>query len=256
MIKRGAIFIVFLTFIISCKSSKIENATIASLSARSIIKNNEGIRFDKKILYANLLIKYDGKTNLPNLNASLRMLKDSVIWISFSKLGFPVAKLMITPTKVKFYEKITKTYFDGDFELISNWLGTEFDFVKIQNLFYGETLIDMKLDKYKASIDQNLYKLDSKNKTANFDVLFWISPNTFKLKKQEFKHPLKEEILTVLYKDFNKIDESLFPKGFVIQVIDKSKKTTIDVTYKSVIFNTQQNFPFEMPQAYKNIELK
>jgi hypothetical protein len=256
MIKRGAIFIVFLTLITSCKSSKITDASIANLSARNIIKNNDDLRFDKINLRANLFVKYDGKAELPNLNASMRMVKDSVIWISFSKLGFPVAKLMITQDSVRFYEKISKTYFDGDFELISQSLGTDFDFTKVQNLFLGETLIDMKLDKYKSTIDSNLYRLNSKNKNAIFEVLFWISPNNFKLKKEEIKHPFKEQILTILYKDFDKIDESLFPKGFIVQVKDKNKKTRIEVNYKNVFFNTNLSFPFAVPNGYKKIELK
>lgn len=256
MIQRGAIVIVFLTLIFSCKSSKVTETSIANLSARNIIKNNDDLRFDKTNLRANLFVKYQGKTDLPNLNASMRMVKDSVIWISFSKLGFPVAKLMITQDSVKFYEKISKTYFNGDFELISKSLGTDFDFIKVQNLFLGETLIDMKLDKYKSTIDLNLYRLNSKNKNANFETLFWISPNTFKLKKEVIKHPSREQILTVLYKDFGKIDESLFPKEFVVQVKDKNKKTSIEVNYKNVVFNTNLSFPFAIPNGYKKIELK
>jgi len=256
MIKRAAIIIVILTLISSCKSSKITDASIANLSARNIIKNNEELRFDKNNLRANLLVKYEGKAELPNLNASMRMIKDSVIWISFSKLGFPVAKLLITQDSVKFYEKISKTYFDGDFELISNSLGTDFDFLKVQNLILGETLIDMKLDKYKSSIDKNLYLLNNKNKNAIFDVLFWIDPNNFKVKKEQIKHPYKQQILTVFYKDFDKIDESLFPKGFVVQVNDNKKETKIEVNYKNVVFNSTLSFPFTIPNGYKKIELK
>ena len=58
-------------------------------------------------------------------------------------MGFPIAKALITPTEIKFYEKISKTYFVGNYELISNWLGTSFDFDMIQNLFFGEALIDL-----------------------------------------------------------------------------------------------------------------
>jgi hypothetical protein len=256
MIKRISIFIVFLIFITSCKSSKVSDVAIANLSARNIINNNDALRFDKNGITASLLLKYDGKSELPNINASLRMVKDFVIWLSFSKLGFPVAKLMVTPNNVKFYEKISKTYFDGDFELINSWLGSDFNFEKVQNLFYGETLVNMKLDKYSVAIDQNMYRLNIKNKNPIFDALFWINPENFKLKKEQIKHPVNEQILTILYKNFKKIDESLFPEGFNIQVQEKNRKTTIDVNYKNVVFNTPKSFPFEIPDAYKKMELK
>ena len=41
-----------------------------------------------------------------------------------------MAKALITPTKVSYYEKINNTYFEGDFSLLSNWLGTDLDFQK------------------------------------------------------------------------------------------------------------------------------
>ena len=45
------------------------------------------------------------------------MIKDTAIWISINKLGFPLGKLFITPERASFYEVIGKSYFDGDFRL-------------------------------------------------------------------------------------------------------------------------------------------
>ena len=185
MIKKGLVFFVFLGLIISCKSAKVSDVHIKNLSAKSVIKKNYKTNFDKKTVRANLTVKYYGKSELPNLKASLRIKKDSVIWLSFSKLGFPIAKLFITPTRVQFYEKISKTYFDGNFDLISEKLGTEFDFYKVQNLFLGEPLLNLKEEKYLVQTQQNQYKLTPKENRL-FDISFWIDPNNFKLPNHSF----------------------------------------------------------------------
>jgi hypothetical protein len=254
--KKGIVFFIFLIAIASCKSAKVSNKNIATLSARSIIKENHNVAFNKSSIRANISIKYRGEKSLPNLNGSMRIVRDSIIWFSFSKLGFPVAKLIITPDEVKFYEKITKTSFEGNFDLISNWLGTEFDFDKIQNLFIGETLLNLQKEKYQVSIYDNNYELSPKKRNPIFDIYYWIDPETFKLKKEEVKHPEKEQILTILYKDFNKINESLFPKGFIIKAVDLKRETVIDVNYRNVLFDTPLRFPFKLPKGYRNIELK
>jgi len=255
MLKKGVVFFGFIILMISCKSAKVSDAPLKNLSAKSIIKKNGKTSFDKKSVKANLTVKYYGKSELPNLKAALRIEKDSAIWLSFSKLGFPVAKLLVTPNRVQFYEKISKTYFDGNFDLISKWLGTEFDFNMIQNLFIGEPLFNLKDEKYIAQIQQNKYTLKPKENLL-FDIYFWINPNNFKLIKENVQHPQKDQNLTIIYKDHLEISKSLFPKGFEIKAVDKKRKTVVDVNYKNVIFDTAIRFPFKTPQSYKKIVLK
>ena len=253
MIKKYAFFIVIIILITSCKGSKVSNTNIANLSAKKVIKKHATTRFNQNSIKANLTLKYNGKADLPNLNASLRIAKDSIIWLSVSKFGFPLAKLIITQNEVKYYEKLSKTYFIGDFELIQNWLGVDFDFNQIQNLFIGEALLNLDNDKYQIDIQENFYALTPKNNKYPFDIFFWINPKTFKLEKEKITNPEKEQVLTILYKDFNKINESLFPKGFIISAVDKKEKTIIDINYRSVIFNTHLNFPFKIPNGYREI---
>ena len=50
------------------------------------------------------------------------MEKDKTIWIN-ATLG--LARAIITPDKVRFYNRINNQYFEGDYTLISNLLGIE-----------------------------------------------------------------------------------------------------------------------------------
>ena len=256
MIKNSIILIFFLLLISSCKSTKTTTGKITALSAKNIIRKNGKTAFDRNSIKASLSVKYKGKTELPGLSASMRMIKDSVIWFSFSKLGFPVAKLIITPSDVKFYEKVSKTYFDGNYKIISDLLGTDFNFEMVQNIFLGEPVFDLKNEKYKASILENKYELLPKYENPILKILYLIDPVTFKLDKEEFKYVEKDQILTILYKDFAKIDESLFPKGFIIEAAGKKNKTIIDVNYRNVLFDQALRFPFKIPNGYKLIRMK
>ncbi len=254
--KKSLYLFLFLLLTISCKSTKTANNNIAKLPAKNIINKNKKAAFSKTNLRASLLVKYKGNNELPNVKTSLRIAKDSIIWLSFSKLGFPIAKAIITPSEIKFYEKISKTYFVGDFKLISNWLGTSFDFDMVQNLFFGEPLIDLKNEKHQSKIMDNKYKINPKSQNPLFDIFFWIDPNTFKLSKEEIIETGKNQKLTIDYRGFQEYNGSLFPKGFVIKAVDKKRKTHIDVNYKNVIFESPLRFPFKIPNGYSKIELK
>lgn len=256
MIKRSLIFTVFLVLTISCKSSKTSSATVTGLSAKKIIKKNNEVKFDKKSLKANLTIKYSGSVELPNLKASLRIVKDSIIWMSVSKFSIPLAKVIITQNEIQFYEKLSKTYFIGDFKLIREWIGVELDFSKVQNLFLGEPLLDLTEDKYESDIEGNNYVLLPKKENQVFDILFLINSGNFKLSREELKNPNKEQSLSIEYNDYIKLDNSLFPKGFLIKANANGNKTKIDINYRNVVFNTKLRFPFKIPNGYKEIKLK
>lgn len=253
---RACMVLLFFLVLSSCKSTKVDEGTVGYLPARTVVKKNKQAAFSNERVKASLSIKYRGEQEMLNISASMRMVKDSIIWLSFSKLGFPIAKLRITETEVEFYEKVSKTSFKGDFKLISDWLGTDFDFVKVQNLFLGESLLNLEKQKYVATVVQNNYELQPKKRNPMYDILFWIDPNNFKITKEELQDSKRDQNLSILYKDFAKINESLFPKGFMITAVGQNKKTTIDVNYKNVQFDVPLKFPFQMPVGYRNIELE
>ncbi len=49
------------------------------------------------------------------------------IWLSATML-IPIAKLMLTPKEVQFYEKFQKTFFQGDVAFLNQQFNTAFRF--------------------------------------------------------------------------------------------------------------------------------
>jgi len=150
MLKKTIHILIVSVLLVSCKAKIIEGSTAISMSSKNIIKNHYEHQFNKKTINARLKAVYRSHDDLQTITIKLRLEKDKAIWMSGTMLGFPLAKIMITPTKVLFYEKLDKTYFEGDFTLLSNFLGTEVDFEIIQNLLIGESILDLTKKKYSA----------------------------------------------------------------------------------------------------------
>jgi len=257
MVKKIVYIFVLGLLITSCKTKKtVANSSIKSMSTKKIIKNHYSNSFDKKTVKARLKAKYKDKKNSQSVTVKLRLEKDKVIWMSGTILGIPLAKVMITPTRVSYYEKINKTYFDGDFSLLSKFLGTEVDFEKVQNLLLGQTILNLKNKRYIAEVDGNSYLVVPKKQETLFDILFWLSPTTFKVNKQEVRQPIKQKRFTVYYPEYQHISNEIFPKKIKISTVEKNNRTLLDLEYRSVEFDKKLSFPFNIPSGYKEIKLK
>ncbi len=256
MLKRLLYLFIVLLAITSCKSSKITDTnTGLGMSAKKVIKNHYNNAFDKETITAKLKVKYSGKSNLPGVTASLRIKKDETIWVSLTKFGFPVGKVLITPNRVTYYEKINRTYFDGDFSLLSNWLGTELNFEKVQNLLFGQAILNLKDEKFLLDLHKDKYQLTPKKKNDLFSILFLINPINFKINSQKINQKEENKTLTINYNNYTKIDNEVFPKEIHIIASDTQNTSSIDVNYKSIVFNSPVSFPFKIPKHYKRIVL-
>ncbi|MDY7394606.1 DUF4292 domain-containing protein [Aureibaculum sp. 2210JD6-5] len=257
MLKKISFIILIMFSVSACKTTKVTNTSEnMGLSSKKIIKNHYTNTFNKKTINAKLKIKYKGKSSLPSVTGSLRLKKDETIWISLTKLGFPVGKVLITPNRVSFYEKINRTYFEGDFSLLSDFLGTELNFQKVQDLLLGQSLLDLKKESFDVSVFEKNYMLKPKVGNPLFDILFLINPINFKMNSQQLNQKDENNTLVINYANYETIENEFFPREIHITASDTKNVSTIDVDYKSVEFNKSVSFPFEIPKNYEKIELK
>lgn len=252
------IVILILLALTSCKSKKslTDMDIIENISTKKIISNHYDNNFNQKTVNANLNAKYSDSKMSTSINIKLRIEMDKTIWMSATKLGFPLAKVKITPNRVSYYEKLKGTYFDGDFSLLSEWLGTELDYEKVQNILLGQAVLNLKKEKYDSKIDNRLYQLSPKKENELFGILFFMNPENFKLNRQEITNQEKQQMLSVSYANYKDIKGEQFPENINIRATDHQKLTTINIEYKSVEFNEELTFPFEIPNGYKKISLK
>ena len=251
------ILIVALLLLTSCKSTKnTTDTSVENLSTKRIISNYYNQSFDKRTINAKINAKYNDSKSSVSFSIKLRLEKDKTIWMSATKFGFPVAKVKITPTRVSYYEKIQRTYFDGDFSLLSKFLGTELDYDKVQNILLGQAVLNLKKGKYDSELFNNSYQLAPRIQNELFGILFFLNPDNFKLNSQEIRNDEKQQVLSVSYPNYKEIRGEQFPENIHIRAVDNKKLTTINMEYKTVEFNEDLTFPFTIPNGYKEILLK
>jgi len=252
--KRFLIGTVMVLFV-SCKSGKVlsNGSANKNLSSKAVIKTHYQNELDFKTISGKMKIDYsDGESNQA-VAVSLRMEKNKAIWIS---APFGVVKAYITPNRVSFYNKLENSYFDGDFSYLSNMLGTDLDFEQVQNLLLGQSLFNLRNDKYDMNIADQNYQLKPKKASELFKILFQIEPKNFKMASQQLAQPSKKRLLKIEYQNYQKINKWVLPNEILITAIDRNVTNTIAIEYRNMEFNNALNFPYKIPKGYKEIVLK
>ena len=127
--------ILLLILLASCKSKAVllEGNASNTISADKIIMSYDNNKIDFSTLYIKASAKYEDDKQSQNVQAEIKIKKNEKILVSIRILGFTVAKALITPTSVQYYEKVGSKYFEGDYAGLSKWLGTDLDFQKFLN---------------------------------------------------------------------------------------------------------------------------
>jgi len=246
----------FLTFI-SCKGTKsVVGGTVdTSLSMKQIVKSHEAAVPNFKTLASRVQLEYDDGEKSQSITVSLRMEKDKVIWIKASILGITLAKAMITPEKVQYYETISNTYFDGDFSLISGWLGTDLDFQKTQALLLGQSIFSLDDKNYKLSVIDNKYRLQPISQPQNFIHFIFLDPANYKVEAGSVSQPDDQRLLSMRYGPYQQVEGSFYPSEIWIDATEGNEKTKISVSYKNIDVNAKVSFPFDIPSGFEQIRL-
>lgn len=246
-------FLVF--FLIGCKSKQAVATAAASENTEvfKVIKGHYNNQQDFKTLSIRANAKYEDAKQSHSMNADIRIKKDEIIWINIKFLGIPMAKAMITPTKVSYYEKINNSYFDGDFSVLSNWLGTDLDFNKVQNLFLGKAIDDLTKERWVSEVVEKMFKLSLPN-NADITKEFYFEGANYLLKKETIVQASKNRNLEIHYPSF-KEDKGMFLPNEINIKAEQKDQVSIDIVFKHTTFDENLSYPYSIPNGYSKVEI-
>ena len=246
-------FLILLTIILSSCKAKLplikESVATNKISAERIIDQIYSNKKDFQSVYIRASIAYKDEKQDQNVTAEIKILKNQIIMISVRFLGFTVAKGIITPTEVKYYEKIGSKFFEGNYTTLSKWLGTDLDFFKVQNMLLGNPIDDLKLESFTASIEGNFYKLENKKRNET-EKTFYFEAENFLIKKQEIIQNFKNRKLSIAYSDYKSFENITLPSQIMIVANNDNAVSNINIEFNNVIFNQELSFPYNVPEGY------
>ncbi|MDQ3046093.1 MAG: DUF4292 domain-containing protein [Bacteroidota bacterium] len=232
----------------------------------SNLKTSE-FKFDRLNAKISAEAVIDSSSN--SFSITLRIKKDSVIWMSISKLGIEGARVLIKKDSVWFLNRLENKYFKGDFAYISKLLNTELDFEMLQSLLVGNSVSFYDEDeKIKPGVDNCQYTLGTIRKFKLRRVMekgkelrepaqsIYMLPETFKISRILFYEFNPERSFDARFGTYTPTSSGQsFP--FKMNYTIKAKKNVdIDLEFSKVELDQEQSFPFKIPDNYEQIIYK
>ncbi|CAN5544056.1 hypothetical protein BH10BAC1_BH10BAC1_00200 [soil metagenome] len=262
------------TFFYSCKTHQkitLNNGKclLDFKNARTLSANLKTNEFKFNWLNAKLNAEAEIDSSSASFTISLRMKRDSIIWMSISKLGIEGARVLITKDSVKLINRIKNTYFVGDFAYISKLVSTDLDFEMLQSLLIGNSVEFYDEDeKIKPGIDDCQYTLGTIRKKKLKRVMekgkelkepaqsIYMIPETFKIARILFYEFAPDRSFDARFSQYEQKDSAqLFPMK-MNYTIRAQKTVKIDLQYTKLVLNEEQTFPFKIPENYEPITIK
>ncbi|MFL5739111.1 MAG: DUF4292 domain-containing protein [Flavisolibacter sp.] len=184
-----------------------------------------------------------------NVNANVRMYKDSVIWINVNgPLGFDVMRVLITSDSVKLLDKLNKTYTARSVDYLQEVTALPLDLPTVQNLIVGNAVfLDSNIVAYSSTND--LVSLLSLGEWFKNLITLNAADKTILHSKLDDADNSRNRTAELSYSDYENKKGFPFSTKRQISVVEK-KRLDIKLDIKQYDFNREVSFPFSIPKNY------
>ena len=267
--KKILLLVVLIGILASCRSSRtISRAISKKDTATKMVTVSKNLSSDTQQLIlttlrqvqnnrihfttfsAKLGVDYkgtDGKGH--DVNASIKMYKDSAIWVSVNAiLGIEAMRLLITKDSVKLLNKLEKTYAARDIHFLQEVTSLPLDLNILQNLIIGNPVY----------VDSNIIRFSNSTNTISLVSLGVLFKNLLTIQKSD--HTIIHSKLTdtdlfrnrtadLSYDEYENKKGPLFSTKRQI-IVSERGRLEIKLDFKNYSFDEGVTFPFNVPKNY------
>lgn len=239
----------------SVKKNAVNTSQVTNKATKSeLVQRHYANPTDFKTANIRTTVKFKDDKNDQSANAEIRIQKDSKILIVVRYIGITFAKVYITPDRVSYYDVYNSQYFDGDYSLLSNLIGVDLDYTKVQNIFLGKSIYDLNNTTFVTTLENNLQKIKFKTEDGIQNESYFEGAN-YLLMKTILNQPNLDRKLSLDYNKYNDNNGTYLPSEIKI-LAQQEQEVAIDIKYNSVSFNDNVSFKYEIPQGFKQITIQ
>ncbi|MBV7533516.1 DUF4292 domain-containing protein [Chitinophaga sp. sic0106] len=186
------------------------------------------------------------------LSVTVRMRKDSIIWISISAPVIDeVVRAVITPDSLKLYNRLKKQLVLRNLADAKDMLNVPFDFNTLQNLLIGNPVY----------LTDSLYQITKTPSIISFSCdapdftsLFNVYADDYSLQQSKVmdKDASVRRSCELTYGDYSRTGNRKFPTTRRIYVEEKGT-TKVALDFTRFDFDVPVTFPFSTPSGYKRM---
>jgi hypothetical protein len=262
--------LILIGLLASCRSTKkIQTAitkkdTVAAVNLPPVTSKNDTVemikaalrrvdsnRIDFRTFSAKINVDYTGSDGKKyDVNANIRMYKDSAIWIAVNALlGIDAMRLYVTKDSVKLLDKLNKTYTARSVDYLQEVTSLPLNLYILQGLIIGNPVfIDSNIVSY--SVNNNQIAMLSIGQLFKNLLTLNETDKTLLHSKLDDTDPSRNRTADLTYSDYESKRSVPFSTKRRIVVTEKNR-LDIKLEFKQYEFNQEVSFPFSVPKNYE-----
>ena len=218
-----------------------------------VLNNVQQKYIDFRTFSAKIKVDYsNSKGKQPDFVANVRMLKDSLIWISLGNdIGIEGIRVLISKDSIKVLDKLANTYQVRPLSHIQDLSQIPFSFADLQNLLIGNPIFFNKDSITTYTNNANGYTLLSY--ASLFKNLLSIgSDYSIQKSKLDDNDPALNRTCDLIYNNYETKTGVNFSTQRQITILQQTK-LDVELKFKDYKFNEEMTYPFAIPKKFKRI---
>lgn len=260
------ILFIFFELLLSCRTKRELKEQLKDYPVEMLFEKLRENEFQYEILSLryNMEVKIDKKEHAFKGNMVIK--RDSAIWLSINALGgIELFRVLLTTDSLKIINRTQNEYYLGKLLDLIVFLQITPDFSILQSLLTGNDFAFYETHVFKASLDNNYYKLSTPGRrkiqkhglspadTTVYIQDIWIHPKNFKIAQNQIKEKNHQKLkITCAYSNFETVENQVFPLSIRCN-IQSDKPITLSVTYSKIQLNKPFQFTMNIPEHYKKM---
>lgn len=214
----------------------------------ALLKKND-LSFNTLSLKGKASLSINGNSN--NVNMNIKIKKDEMIWVSVTAIaGIEVARVLITPDSIKVRNNFQGVYLKKPFDYVHAYTNKQVSFKLLQSVLSGNTIDDFMVEQSELGQQNGVWELKGQQQDLAYRVMF----NTLlKVSENNLNDVKSGKALKVVYGDYQKVIEELFPSNMQISSLAGIKQVDIQLDFSKIERNVPLDFPFSVPKKYEVI---
>lgn len=203
-------------------------------------------------LEAKAKVTFSNNNQVQKVFSTIKMRKDSIIWMNVKKLGIEAARVQITKDSVYLIDRINNQYAIKSIDFLTEKFNLPANFSTLQTLLLGNPIFFTK--ELIASQNQLNYQLKGKN--DHLESEYWLNGVSLELTKMRINDYREKRVFTSTLGDYQVLPNEKKFSYFRNLNLTSPDTGLIDVefSFTNVELNVPTSIRFSIPERYTKID--
>ena len=252
----GIVMLFFLFFVSSCDTLKkvgLGKKEDMTNSSQAIISAMEQKAVKADWFNAKARISFKNSDMSVSGSATIRMKTDSILWVSVKKLGFEVARAMITTDSVYIIDRFNREYAIYDLDYLKESYQLPGDFKLLQSVLFGQAYF---FEPRKATLEENDDLFIVKDGSMQHQLAYQVDPKDYRVLQLDYQAAFSQQKLKVELEEYDEIkDKQLFSYFRRMSMTDpEDGPTDVSIKFSQIELDTPRDTDFRIPSRYTRMD--